>query len=170
MSQDIGDIRPLTGLLMGTVFLLPGLMIVFIALGWIEVDPARIHAPRWVLGVCGGMFALTGLGTLYYGIRNALGGSSEDRGDSGFPVVGWLIGLVISGGIALSFGWVAFGPGTRAFTGSAGVGGVAIGGPAPSELFGRAIFGAVALLSGMFAIWGLVYGLRKLTSRSRRTE
>lgn len=170
MSQNLHDIRPLTGLLMGALFLLPGVMIIFIALDWIEVDPSRFHAPRWVVGVLGGMFALSGLGSLYYGIRNALYGSSEHRSDRQFPVVSWLLGLVIMGGLALTFAWVAFGPGERAFSGSVGIGGVGVGDSAPSELFGRAMFGAVAFLSGMFAIWGLIYGLRKLRSRPGRTE
>lgn len=39
---------------MGGLFLVAGLLILFVALDWIHVDPASIHAPRWVLGLCGG--------------------------------------------------------------------------------------------------------------------
>jgi hypothetical protein len=48
---------------------------------------------------------------------------------------------------ALTFDWVAFGPGERHFTGSAG--GV---GFIPSEWMGRAAFGAVAVVSDILAI------------------
>lgn len=41
-----------TGILMGGLFLVAGLSIIFVALDWIHVDPASIHAPRWVLGLC----------------------------------------------------------------------------------------------------------------------
>lgn len=173
MRQNLRDVRPLTGLLMGALFLLPGLMILFIALDWIEVDPATIHAPRWVLGVCGGMFVLTGLGILYYGVRNALGRDvSEvgDQADRGFPVVSWLVGLVITGGMTLVTSWIAFGPGERVFSGSVGVGDAEIGGSSSSEVLGRGIFGLVALLGGLITVWGLTYGLRRLANRPRRPE
>lgn len=167
MSTDLRDIQPATGILMGGVFLLAGLLIFFVAVGWIEVDPAKIHAPRWVIGVCGGMFALTGVGVFYYGVINGLGrgsrGTREQTGD-GFSVVAWLVGLVISGGMALVAGWIAFGPGERDFSGSVGIGGVRVGGSGGSETLGRWVFGIGAVLTGAFALWGLIYGLRRLTS------
>jgi len=164
MSQDLRDIRPMTGAFMGTGFLLAGVLICLVALGWIDVDPTSVHAPRWVLGVCGGMFALTGLGILYYAVVNALGhGVADDE----FPVVSWLLGLVIAGGLAVVASWIAFGPGERVFTGSVGIGGIGAGGPS-SESAGRWAFGFGAIVAWIFTIWGLVYGLRHLTDRGGR--
>lgn len=167
MSNDLRDIQPKTGVVLGTLLLVSGLMILFIALEWIHVDPASIHAPRWVLGVCAVMFMTPGIAALYYGVRNALGaGARSDRrtdGD-GFSVVGWLTGLVIAGGMTVVAGWIAFGPGERTFSGSVGVGGVAVGGSGQSETLGRWVFGAGAVLVGLFTVWGLVYGLRRILS------
>lgn len=153
---------------MGGAFLLAGTMIFLIALNWIAVDPARIHAPRWVLGLIGGMFALSGLAILYFGIANGLGrgpGSAGERDPEAFSVIGWLLGLVIVGGMAVVAGWIAFGPGERAFSGSIGVGGVSVGGSGGSETVGRWFFGIGAVLTGAFGVWGLVYGLRRLAGR-----
>lgn len=170
--SDLRDVPPKTGILMGTAFLVAGLAIVFIALDWIQVDPSSIHAPRWVLGACGVMFGLPGAGLLYYAFVNlATGGSSgAGRAEGGgeeerFPVVSWLIGLAIAGGLAVVAGWVAFGPGERTFSGGAAVGPVHVGGASASETLGRAVFGVGAVLAGAFTLWGLVYGLRRLAGR-----
>ena len=170
MSNDMRDVEPRTGILFGTILLATGLAIVLIALDRIHVDPSSIHAPRWVLGVCGAIFAVPGAGALYYGIRNALGGaprSGREAGDDGFSVVGWLTGLVIAGGLTVVAAWVAFGPGERTFSGSIGIGGVAVGGSGQSETLGRWVFGFGAVLGGLFTLWGLVYGIRRLSSGRR---
>lgn len=166
MSSDLRDIQPKTGAVLGTLFLGAGLMILFIALEWIHVDPASIHAPRWVLGVCGVMFMTPGIAALYFGVRNALGGGARSgRRADGFSVVGWLTGLVITGGMTVVAGWIAFGPGERTFSGSVGVGGVAVGGSGQSATLGRWVFGAAAVLVGLFTVWGLIYGVRRLLGR-----
>lgn len=162
MSRQLGDVEPRTGAVLGGISLLVGTFVCLIALDWIEVDPASIHAPRWVLGVCGGIFALTGLGVLYYAIVNALGRGPADRVDEdAFPVVAWLVGLVISGGLAIVASWVAFGPGERMFTGTVGVGGIGASG-STSESVGRWVFGFGAVVAWAFTLWGLVYGTRQL--------
>lgn len=38
-----------------------GVALLLVAAGGIAVDPSTIHAPRWVLGVCGGVFVLGGV-------------------------------------------------------------------------------------------------------------
>lgn len=170
MSNELRDIQPIEGALLGTLFLAAGLMILFIALEWIHVDPASIHAPRWVLGVCGVMFMIPGIAALYFGARNALGGGgrSDRRTDGdGVSVVGWLTGLAISGGMTVVAAWIAFGPGERAFSGSVGIGGVAVGRSGQSETLGRWVFGIGAVLVGLFTVWGLVYGVRRLLGGGR---
>ena len=155
-----------TGVFLGGLFVLAGLMIIFVAVDWIHVDPASIHAPRWVLVVCGGMFALPGVAALYYGVRNGLSGGPPERGSDGerpFPVVGWLAGLAIAAGLTVVASWIAFGPGERAFSGSVSVGPVGVGGSGGSETLGRWVVGFGAVMGGLFPAWGLVYGLRRLT-------
>lgn len=170
MSDDLRGIQPLTGAVLGTLLLGGGLMIVFIALEWIRVDPASIHVPRWVLGICGVMFMIPGIAAVYFGVRNALGGGARSgrRGDGdGFSVVGWLCGMTISGGMTVVAGWIAFGPGERAFSGSVGVGGVAVGGAGQSETLGRWVFGIGAVLVGLFTVWGVIYGIRRIVAEHR---
>ncbi|MGD8495898.1 MAG: hypothetical protein PVF05_06875 [Gemmatimonadales bacterium] len=164
MSRQLGDVEPRTGAVLGGVSLLVGTFICLVALDWIEVDPASIHAPRWVLGVCGGIFVITGLATLYYAVVNALGrGPASGPGDA-FPVVAWLVGLVIAGGLAAVATWIAFGPGERSFTASIGVGGAGARGAA-SELVGRWVFGFGAVVTWAFTLWTLAYGVRRLFFR-----
>lgn len=172
MSDDIRDMPPAVGVLMGTAFLGAGLAIILIALDWIHVDPSSIHAPRWVLGVCGAMFALPGAWILYHGLANAVGGGPPaERPEDGdaFRVVPWLIGMVITGGMTAVAAWVAFGPGERTFGGGAAIGPLHVGGSS-SETPGRAVFGVGAVLVGAFTVWGVVYGIRRLASGAGRSR
>ena len=175
MSRDVRDVRPLTGILMGGGFLLAGLAIVFVAFGWIRVDPASVHAPPWVLGLCGGMFALTGAVLFGYGVTNGLGAGARaeeddvERDEHAFAVMPWLLGLVICAGMAAVAGWIAFGPGERTFSGSAGVGGVGVSGSGGGDTLGRWVFGFGAVLTGVMAVWGLLYGIRRLVGSGRES-
>lgn len=45
----------------GTVCLAAGLLITAVALGLISVPPEDVHAPMWVLGLCGSVFVLGGI-------------------------------------------------------------------------------------------------------------
>lgn len=154
---------------MGTLFLGGGTAILGVALGWIHVDPDSVHAPRWVLGVLSAMFALSGIGAFYYGLVNgAREGPRPARDEDGapFPVFSWLIGLAITGGMTAVAAWVAFGPGEREFSGGIGIGWISVGGSS-SGTSGRVVFGIGAVLVGLFTLWGLIYGLRRLAGRGR---
>lgn len=94
MPRDVRDASGTKYLVPGAFAFLMGAAIVFVALGWLPVDPSRLRAPRWVIGV--------------------------------------------SGGVSV---W-----GTR-FS---------------DEAVGRTIFGIGAVLTGAFALWGWVYGIRRL--------
>lgn len=69
MSDDLRDVQPLTGAVLGALLLGGGLTIVFIALEWIHVDPATIHVPRWVFGIGAVLVGLFTVWGLVYGIR-----------------------------------------------------------------------------------------------------
>lgn len=171
MSTDLRDIRPPTAYVLGALFFLVGLAIALVSVDVIQVDPASIHAPRWVLGVAGGMFGVSGLGILYYGVLNGLGrGGAENPGETteAFPNVAWLVGLAIAGGLTAIASWIAFGPGERVFSGSIGIGGIGVDGSDQSETVGRWVFGIGAVLSGLFTLWGLIYGVRESVRRFRR--
>lgn len=106
------------------------------------------HAPVWV-GLCGGMvFVLAGAALL---MRWFAGGETHDgempRGTS-FWLRGayYLLGLICIGALAAIGTWVAFGPGTRAFSMSIPFLGK---GPA-NEWLGRAVFGTGAVLIWLF--------------------
>lgn len=54
-------------LIFGTPFFGMGLFIVLMAADVIEAEPGSLHAPRWVVGLAGGIFLLAGLSLLVHG-------------------------------------------------------------------------------------------------------
>jgi hypothetical protein len=89
--------------LIGLFFLLPGLCIVAIGLHWIPTDPAKMHAPGWVVALCGLPFVGGGVAILDF-MRTR---------DS---PTGAIVGLTMFLAITVVTHWVAFGPGSRQFT------------------------------------------------------
>lgn len=159
------DVSPGGGCGLGGAYLLAGSVIVMVATGHLPVEEASVHAPRWVIGVMGGIFTLCGITLLYHGARAHLdpGWSPEGRDHDRFPLVSWLTGSLIFTGFAAVMGWVAFGPGDRAFSGGLGIVGVFVsvsGGV--QEALGRVVFGLVAALAGGVSIWSWIHGLRRL--------
>jgi len=69
-----------------------------------------------------------------------------------------LFGALLITSFAVTFDWIAFGPGERHFSGGISLGGLGIG-ARPGELFGRALFGAGAVV---FDIVAAVLWLRLL--------
>jgi len=172
VSSDIRDVPPRTGILMGTAFLAAGLPVVGIGLDWVHVSPSAVHAPGWVLVVCGGIFALPGAAMLYYAFANLAGYGGRGEGQ-GAPLFMQLVGLTMAAGMAAVFGWVAFGPGERRFSGSGGIGPVHVGGSSTGTS-GRLAFGIATVLIGAVAAWRIVAALRGRskppTRRDRRDE
>lgn len=114
----------------GAMFIAAGAAIMGIGVGWIEVDPAKVHAPPWVLTACGGVFVLGGVMT--YASR------FDER-------VNHFLALIMIGLFASIASWIAFGPGERSFSGGASVGPVGVGGSG-GETAGRIAFGFGAVL------------------------
>ena len=54
--------------LLGSPFAGVGTFILLIGLEKIEIDPSKIHAPLWVIAVCGSMFLLAGLWFIWHGL------------------------------------------------------------------------------------------------------
>ncbi len=62
-----------------------------------------------------------------------------------------LFGALLITSFAVTFDWIAFGPGERHFSGGISLGGVGIG-ARPGELFGRAMFGVGAVVFDIVAV------------------
>lgn len=138
-----------------------GLVIVLIALDVIAVDPAKFHAPHWVVGAAGLVFFLAGIAIL-----TTPPGSPEAAPGARATWRTFLLGAGIVGALAAVFNWIAFGPGPRQFGGTISIPFVAMSGP-QSEWSGRAIFGIAAALMDLFLLWVVVRGLRDLLGRGR---
>lgn len=62
-----------------------------------------------------------------------------------------LFGVLLITCFAVTFDWIAFGPGERHFSGGVSFGGLGIG-ARPGELFGRALFGVGAVIADLVAV------------------
>lgn len=120
----------------GPLMLLFGSLTSAVALGWIDVVPARLHTPMWLVGATGLAFLSLGLVVMLDGVTMLE------------KVRGWL-GLMFFLSFASIFNWVAFGPGERHFTVRTGFGSGAAHMSTSSpgdELTGRIMFGLFAIL------------------------
>lgn len=75
-----------------------------------------------------------------------------------------VMGAFVATGLALSFDWIAFGPGERRFTGGASASGAGVHTPVSPGL-GRFAFGIGALLLDAAAAWFWIYALRMKARR-----
>lgn len=95
-------------LFFGLAFGAPGLFLVGVGAGAIEVDPSSVRAPYWLIGMLGGMFTLAGAWLATRGTPL----------ESGLKLV---VGPAILIGMLVALHWVAFGPGERQCTGSVSI-------------------------------------------------
>jgi len=141
-------------ILVGTVTAALGLLVMVLAMGWLPVPDASVHAPRWVIFTCGLMFLLAGVAVVLPA-TGAPWAASE--------TLKRLLAALIITGFAAVFCWVGFGPGERSFSASSGSAGgvsVAVHGPA-NETLGRVVFGGMGALMTVWAAvvwWGLFKG------------
>ena len=128
------------------VCLLAGAAVVALATGIIPSDEAKFNAPHWVVGACGGVFMLAGIMILV---------------PPAMLRVQYFFGAVLLSMFASVFGWIAFGPGEREFSGSMSVG-VITSTAQPSASSGRIVFGIAAVLIGLVAAYAWVRWLRTM--------
>lgn len=137
-EQQIG---PIGAVLFALAFIGAGGAIIALSLNYIPIDPAKLHAPRWLLAVAGLMFIAGGCVPL----------------GTAFKFRAWvnqLIGLIAASGLTIMTNWVAFFLGERHFTGSSATFGVGLGSAPSGELAGRILFGIFALfLDWMLFVW-----------------
>jgi hypothetical protein len=127
-------------------FLVPGLYLIGVGLHWFPVDPARVHAPGWVIAICGLIFASAG-----WCIFDTAWKLTRDP-------FKWMMVTLLLGMTAVS-GWVAFGPGERRFGQTRYVGEqllVERGSTTVNETKGRRMFGTATVLlvlgMGIYAV------------------
>lgn len=140
LRTDITNRDRLVLISLGLPFLLAGLWVIGIGLHWIPVNPARLHAPGWVL-------ALIGLPSVAAGIIIMnFARSAETRTMA-------ILGGVMFVGIALVTHWIAFGPGSRDFKQKRG-GDDKVHISPMDERAGRQIFGGGAIMLDLiFVAW-----------------
>jgi hypothetical protein len=154
--------RPLTtrgrviGLLLALPFLLAGLHPIAIGLHWIPIDPAKVHAPGWVLVIVGLVFLSGGLAI----VAMVLFPKSN-------PMT-WVSVVLVLGLTAVTH-WVAFGDGDRNFRHTRIAGSVRVDMGPVDEATGRRMFamGAVALDAGILAV-GVLLVRKRLSQRRTR--
>lgn len=139
-------ISPVATRLFALPFLATGAGIVALGLGWIPIDPARVHSPGWVIVAAGLVFLCGGVAVL-----------ASTVGDGRHAARAPALGMVVA--LAAVFNWVAFGEGERRFTSTVTVNGSVVDARPVAESHGRLVFGAfavvldVALLAGVAGWW-----------------
>ncbi len=76
--------------LFGIPFAGVGIFIIMISLGKVDVDPSSIHAPLWVLGVAGWVFAAAGLFLIFHGFDGMRRETERKRGMEQYPRQPWM--------------------------------------------------------------------------------
>ena len=153
-------VSPRTAVALGALCVGVGLLIILLAAGILPADERSFHAPHWVVGAAGLMFALMGVAL----VTGPAPGTPAATGRTTWRSL--LLGGAVVGLMAAIFNWIAFGPGERRFGGGLAVPFVAISGRA-SEWSGRAAFGVAAVLLDLFFLWVAARGLRDLLRRGR---
>jgi hypothetical protein len=122
-----------------------------IGCGWIPYDPAKVHAPGWVIVVCGISFIGAGLAIL-----------STKWSRDGQPQA--IYGFMILAGLTVVCNWVAFGAGERHFSSSTSINGAKIASHPVDERNGRIVFGVAALILDLMLVAGVVRLVRRRRS------
>lgn len=116
-----------------------GGVLVAVALGVTPSDPASIHAPGWVLAICGAVFTVGGVTAL-----------AQD-----FPAVRTAAAGVFVAAMTVVMGWIALYGDAAQFSGGTG-----LLPPAVDEMLARILFGACALLGLAMFVGGTIHLLR----------
>ncbi|MBL6965426.1 MAG: hypothetical protein ISR60_02620 [Anaerolineales bacterium] len=139
---------------MGLIFMVVGGLIILMAVDILPLDPASLHAPRWVLGAAGALFFLSGALVFLQGIAGPDGEHDV--------LVQWVQYVLVLGAmLAFSsvFLWVGFGPGEREFQTTTSVGPLSVSGQG-NDVVGRCLFGGFGALAALGTVY---YAFQQLT-------
>ena len=117
-------------ILFGAIFALMGSPILAIGMRWINYPKGSIHAPFWVIGVCGGLFVACGIWLMVHGAHGIHRMWNISQGKQQLPGSPWLwdypwqasgitdnkfkeslnslIALAVFGTFLAPFNWIAF--------------------------------------------------------------
>lgn len=76
-------------ILFGGAFVGMGTFIILITTGVIPTEEGAANAPMWLIGLCGGIFAVPGLWVVSYGIRTSIADARVYRRSHRFPDSPW---------------------------------------------------------------------------------
>lgn len=113
-------------------------------------DSAKVHAPRWVIAICGLVFVAGGLAMLRVTWARSAQAQSQP-----------IFGVAILLGIAVVATWVAFGDGERRFTRTTSINDVVVDSRPLDERSGRFVFGISAVILDLVLVALVVKHLRK---------
>jgi hypothetical protein len=77
-------------IIFGLAFFIAGLPILSIGMGWMDYPKSSIHAPLWVIGVCGGLFAAGGVWLILHGVKGLHRLWNMSQGKQQLPDSPWL--------------------------------------------------------------------------------
>jgi hypothetical protein len=149
----------------GCIASLAGLYFLLIGAGVLPVPggPKNLHGPLWVVLCAGLAFFLGGAAILLQvlGRANAQG-ELPAQAPTWIRVAQYLIGVAIFASFGAVGSWVAFGPGDRVFSGSAGFVSGEVG-----ATIGRTVFGVGAVVVWICTLAFAAWGARKLLERRK---
>ncbi|MGH9409138.1 MAG: hypothetical protein ACRD1V_06760 [Vicinamibacterales bacterium] len=155
--------------LFGALAIACGIFPLLIALG--VVQPERhVAEPRWMIAAFGLAFVGAGISIFVdYGFGSGFGPDGDFIPGTPYwvQVVGFLLSLMVIGSLIAMFGWVAFGPGPRAFSTTIAIPFIAVHW-ASGPLSGRIAFGAGTVLMGLGLVACAVVGVKRLRRGASR--
>lgn len=139
-----------------------GLFLLLVGLGVVKPDRNAMHAPLWVATCAGLVFMLAGI-SIAMGAIQGVSASGDLPKDASWwsRFFYYAIGLAVCAGLAAIGTWVAFGPGTRSFSGT----GLFLVSVEANETIGRIVFGLGAVVTWLILLTVAISGGRKLFRR-----
>lgn len=128
--------------LMAALFVVVGVVILWLALGLIPAPASSFHVPRFVIGLLGLSFVSGG------GLLGTLSLASYLAGTRLLAWLQYLSLVVFMGSFALVLLWIGLGPGERAFSGT-----VLFFDGNINALAGRCAFGGFGVFLALATLW-----------------
>jgi hypothetical protein len=162
-GSNANEPSPRRAIVLGIIFIAFGVYPVLVSLGVARGQLSPGVQP-WVGVAAGCTFILAGLAVIN---GYAVAGGAQANGDlsANAPFIArltqYLLGIAIIGLMFAMFAWVAFGPGERHFSSSISIPGLSSSGQS-SERSGRIVFGGASVLIGLFFVFAVVSGAKRL--------
>ena len=143
---------------LGSLVMAVGGAVILVSADIISADDSSFNAPRWIVGLAGGLFLFAGAMVFIQDQRFSYFRDTNIYRVIRFVNVGLL--LTIFGVIPT---WLAFGPGERQFSGGISIPFISISSD-QGELSGRFVFGCGAIIMDLAAVGYWISGIRRLIS------